>query len=150
MNTGLETTKVQAVATKTLNTRHYSECIERRGLEVHWVLANCRSVTASVATQYLGYTAQSNGIWLKGGNHQNQFKPDKPWKKEGDKKAPKYRSPLGEYDVMLPTHPSDPYYWNDIAALKQKAYKINGHPCLVLTEGFFKAIAGCSNDSTLR
>lgn len=29
--------------------------------------------------------------------------------------------------------------------LKSKAYKIEGHPCLVLTEGFFKAIAGCAN-----
>jgi hypothetical protein len=36
---------------------------------------------------------------------QMQFKPDKPWKGETDKKAPKYRSPLGDYDAMLPTHP---------------------------------------------
>ncbi|MES1026588.1 DUF3854 domain-containing protein, partial [Gloeocapsa sp. BRSZ] len=85
-------------------------------------------------------------IWLKGCNHQSQFKPDKPWKKEGDKKAAKYRSPLGEYDAMLPTHPTDPHYWDDLEALKSKAYKINGHPCLVLTEGFFKAIAGCFID----
>jgi len=143
MSTGLETTKVQAVATKTLNAGHYSECIERRGLEIQWVLANCRSVTASVATQYLGYKALSDGIWLKGCNHQSQFKPDKPWKKEGDKKAAKYRSPLGEYDAMLPTHPTDPYYWDDIEALKAKAHKIDGHPCLLLTEGFFKAIMAC-------
>jgi putative DNA primase/helicase len=32
-----------------------------------------------------------------------------------------------------------------LKTLKSKAYKIEGHPCLVLTEGFFKAIAGCSN-----
>jgi putative DNA primase/helicase len=50
----------------------------------------------------------SDGIWLRGCNHQSQYKPDKPWKKEGDKKAAKYRSPLGEYDAMLPTHPTDP------------------------------------------
>lgn len=129
-----------------LTARHYSECVEKRGLNPQWVLANCLSVIANYATQYLGYTAYSDGIWLRGCNHQSQFKPDKPWKKEGDKKAAKYRSPMGEYDAMLPTHPSDPHYWDDIEALKQKAYLVDGHPCLVLGEGFFKAIAGCSND----
>lgn len=128
-----------------LTARHYKECIEKRGLNPQWVLANSHSVIANYATQYLGYTAKSDGIWLKGCNHQIQYKPDKPWKKEGDKKAAKYRSPLGEYDAMLPTHPTDPHYWSDIEALKAKAYKIDGHPCLLLTEGFFKAIAGCSN-----
>lgn len=78
MSTGLETTKVQAFATLTLNTRHYSECIEKRGLDAQWVLANCRSATANVATQYLGYKALSDGIWLEGCNNQSQFKPDKP------------------------------------------------------------------------
>ncbi len=129
-----------------LTARHYKECTEKRGLNPQWSIANCLSVIANYATQYLGYTALSDGIWLKGCNHQSQYKPDKPWKKEGDKKAPKYRSPLGEYDAMLPTHPNDSHYWSNIEALKQKAYKIDGHPCLVLTEGFFKALAGCSND----
>ena len=128
-----------------LTARHYKECIEKRGLNPQWVLANCLSVVANYATQYLGYTAKSDGIWLKGCNHQSQYKPDKPWKKEGDKKAAKYRSPLGEYDAMLPKHPTNPHYWDDIKTLKKIAYKIEGHPCLVLTEGFFKAIAGCSN-----
>jgi len=130
-----------------LQARHYKECSETRGLNPLWIFANCFSVTANYATQYLGYTALSDGILLRGCNHQSQFKPDKPWKKEEDKKAPKYRSPLGEYDAMLPTHPTDPYYWDDIEALKQKAYKVDGHPCLVLSEGFFKGIAGCSNDT---
>lgn len=133
----------QPTAQNSLNARHYQECIEKRGLNPQWVLANCHSVQANVATQYLGYTAQSDGIWLEGCNHQSQFKPDKPWKQEGDKKAPKYRSALGEYDAMLPTHPTDPHYWHDISALKQRAFKVDGHPCLLLTEGFFKAIAAC-------
>lgn len=133
-----------------LTARHYKECTEKRGLNPQWVLANCLSVIANYATQYLGYTAKSDGIWLKGCNHQSQYRPDKPWlsekdKAEGKKKAAKYRSPLGEYDAMLPTHPTDPYYWSDLETLKAKAYKIEGHPCLVLTEGFFKAIAGCAN-----
>ncbi|MBW4640806.1 MAG: DUF3854 domain-containing protein [Gloeocapsa sp. UFS-A4-WI-NPMV-4B04] len=134
-----------APETSQLTARHYKECTEKRGLNPQWVLANCLSVIANYATQYLGYTAKSDGIWLKGCNHQSQYKPDKPWKSEGDKKAAKYRSPLGEYDAMLPTHPTEPHYWDDIETLKKIAYKIEGHPCLVLTEGFFKAIAGCSN-----
>jgi putative DNA primase/helicase len=129
----------------TLNARHRKECLEKRGLNPEWIVVNCRSVKANEASQLLGYTAQSDGIWLKDCNYQGQYKPDQPWKAEDDKKAPKYRSPLGEYDAMLPIHPNNPHYWNDIAALKEKAYKIDGHPCLLLTEGFFKAIAGCAS-----
>ncbi len=139
------TTALQQTTRNPLNTRHYSECIEKRGLDAQWSIANCRSVTANEATQYLGYTSQSDGIWLSGCNNHCQFKPDKPWKSEGDKKAAKYRSSLGEYDAMLPKHPTEPHYWDDIEALKREAYKVNGHPCLVVTEGFFKAIAGCAN-----
>ena len=107
------------------------------------MLANCRSVIANWASQRLGYTAHSDGMWLEGCNHQSQFKPDHPWKSRGDKKAAKYRSPLGEYDAMLPKHPTDPRYWNDLEALKQQAFSIDGHPCLLLTEGFFKALMAC-------
>jgi putative DNA primase/helicase len=51
---------------------------------------------------------KSGGILLSGEGIQIQFKPDKPWKNEGDKKAAKYRSPLGDYDAMLPNNPDDP------------------------------------------
>ena len=144
---------VAAVATPTridLAAYHYKQCVEQRGLNPQWILANCRSVSVTEATLRLGYTAQSGGIWLEDCNHQSQYRPDKPWlsekdRLEGKKKAPKYRSPLGEYDAMLPRHPTDPHYWTDIVALKQKAFQIDGHPCLLLTEGFFKAIAGCSH-----
>ncbi len=136
-------TTTQQATNHTLNERHHKECVEKRGLDAQWITANCYSVTANEATQQLGYTAQSDGIWLKGCNHQSQFRPDKPWKAEGDKKAPKYRSQTGEYDAMLPTHATNPQYWNDIEALKRDAYKVDGHPCLVITEGFFKAIMGC-------
>ncbi|AFY86589.1 DUF3854 domain-containing protein [Chroococcidiopsis thermalis] len=136
---------LQQTTQNTLSARHRQECLEKRGLSLEWILLNCHSVTANEATQQLGYTAQSDGIWLKGCNYQGQYKPDKPWKVEDDKKAPKYRSPLGEYDAMLPSHPSNPHYWNDIAALKQQAYQIDAYPCLLLTEGFFKALAGCAS-----
>lgn len=139
-------TEIIAPQAKQLTAQHYKECTEKRGLSPQWVIANCSSVLANYATQYLGYKALSDGLWLKGCNHQIQYKPDQPWKAEGDKKAAKYRSPFGNYDAMLPTHPTEAHYWNDNEALKQKAYKIDGHPCLVLTEGFFKAISGCAND----
>lgn len=136
---------------KHLNTQNYRELVEKRGLSLIWIGSSCYSVTAEEATKRLGYSAKSGGILLEGCNRQIQFKPDKPWlsdkdKEAGVKKAPKYRSPLGEYDATLPSHPTDPYYWDNIEALKQQAYIVDGHPCLVLTEGFFKAIAGCSID----
>jgi putative DNA primase/helicase len=83
---------------------------------------------------------------LQGEGWQIQFKPDKPWKNGGDKKAPKYRSPLKDYDAMLPSCPSDKTYWYDLEALKPRCIQIEGHPYIVVTEGFFKAIAGNSND----
>jgi predicted P-loop ATPase len=125
--------------------RHRHACIEKRGLDPSWVEANCRSVSANEASRLLGYRAKSGGILLQGQGKQIQFKPDRPWKNEGDKKAPKYRSPLGDYDVMLPSHPENSLYWEDLEALKAMCFRINGHPCLVNTEGFFKATSGCSN-----
>ncbi len=117
-----------------------------RGLSADWIETNCRSLTANEASQYLGYPAKSAGILLKGQDLQIQFKPDKPWKNSADKKAAKYRSPLGDYDAMLPVHPTNPTYWTDLEALKAYCYYIDGIPCLIITEGFFKAIAGCSNN----
>ncbi|HEY9833796.1 MAG TPA: DUF3854 domain-containing protein, partial [Stenomitos sp.] len=131
---------------KNLSDRHFTELVERRGLDRKWIEFNCRSVTVEQASQRLGYPAKSAGILLEGVGIQIQFKPNKPWKKEGEKKAAKYRSPLGDYDAMLPIHPDDPTYWDDLEALKAKCYQVDGHPCLVLGEGFFKALAGCSND----
>ncbi|MEC4883745.1 MAG: DUF3854 domain-containing protein [Scytonema sp. PMC 1070.18] len=129
-----------------IDSRHRKELFSKRGLNQQWCEVNCRSLTATQATELLGYKAHSDGIWLEGANFQGQFKPDKPWKSQDDKKSPKYRSPLGEYDVMLPIHPENPHFWDDIEALKLKCYIIDGHPCLVTTEGFFKAIALCSHE----
>lgn len=129
-----------------LKTNHFKDLVEDRGLDARWIAFNCHSATAEEASQRLGYTAKSGGILLEGEGIQIQFKPDKPWKAEDEKKAAKYRSPLGDYDAMLPVHPDDPAYWTDLEALKTKCYQIDGHPCLVVDEGFFKALAGCSND----
>ncbi|MUG99851.1 DUF3854 domain-containing protein [Scytonema sp. UIC 10036] len=131
-----------------LNQRHKKDLFEKRGLDPKWCEVNCRSTSTNQATELLGYTAQSDGIWLEGANYQGQYYPDKRWSSQGksEQKSPKYRSPKGEYDIMLPIHPEDPRYWDDIEALKLKCYIIDGHPCLVVTEGFFKAIALCSHE----
>lgn len=128
-----------------LNDRHYKELVETRGLPADWVRANCWSVSAKEASELLGYPAKSDGMMLQGDGWQIQFKPDKPWKSEGEKKAPKYRSPLGDYDAILPSHPEDKQYWHDLEALKKRCWHENGKPYLLITEGHFKAIAGCSN-----
>jgi putative DNA primase/helicase len=127
-----------------LEEKHTRELSKKRGLPVAWCEANCRSVTAKEASDLLGYKALSGGIWLYGENIQAQFKPDTPWKNEGDKRAPKYRSPLGWYDAMLPQSPTEARYWSDTESLKEKCYIVDGHPCVVVTEGFFKAISGCA------
>jgi putative DNA primase/helicase len=140
-----EAQAVQAQTSNRLNDRHYRELTDKRGLAPDWVSVNCYSATIEQATEALGYTAKSAGILLQGMGWQMQFKPDKPWKGEADKKAPKYRSPLGDYDAMLPSHPTDITFWSDLEGLKQHCIQINGHFYIVITEGFFKAIAGCSN-----
>lgn len=127
---------------------HIIQLFVQRGLDFDWVVANCRSLTAKEASKHLEYTAKSDGILLKGANNQVQFRPDVPWEskdKNGKITKPKYRSPLGDYDVMLPAHPNNPDYWNDLEALKKQCFVIDGHPCLIVTEGMFKAISGCSN-----
>lgn len=129
-----------------LTDRHYKECVTKRGLCPEWIAANCRSMDIKEASVRLGYTAQSAGIWLEGVNGFGQYRPNQPWKSADEKKAPKYRTATREeYDAMLPRHPDNPRYWSDLEALKAHCYNINGHPCLVATEGLLKAIAGCSN-----
>lgn len=130
--------------TSTLLPEHTRELEKRRGLPKEWCEVNCRSVSAKEASDLLGYKALSAGIWIEGDNFQGHYKPDKPWKGEDDKRAPKYRSPLGEYDAMFPRHPVDAHYWTDFEALKSRCYSVDGHPCVVVTEGFFKAMMGCA------
>jgi putative DNA primase/helicase len=143
----LDKSEIKNVETSRLNDRHYRECVVKRALNPEWIAMNARSMDASVASERLGYKAKSDGIWLEGTNGFGQFRPNKPWRNEGDKKAPKYRTATGEeYDAMLPIHPTNKQYWLDYVALRELAWKINGHPCLPVTEGMFKAICACSND----
>jgi putative DNA primase/helicase len=124
--------------------------LEKRGLLNDWAQVMCRSVTQEEASFLLGYEAKSGGIWISGETLQAQFRPDKPWKSSSDKKnkpAPKCRTPLTDHgcDAIVPTHPYIPDYW-DTANLEKSCYQFNGHPCLIITEGHFQALAGCSND----
>ncbi|MEG4037558.1 DUF3854 domain-containing protein [Microcoleus sp. S36b_A4] len=124
--------------------------IQGRGLLNDWSRAAWRTVTKEEATFLLGYEAKSGGIWFQGETLQGQLRPDKPWKRDTDpanKKAPKYRTPLTDHggDAIVPKHPTDKNYWEP-ENLKKHCYQINGHPCLVLTEGPFQTLAGCSNN----
>jgi len=134
----------QFESTAYLSPKHKSH-IESRGLLNDWSFANCRTASADEASVYLGYPAKSGGILFLGKTTQFQFRPDKPWKSSGSKRAPKYRTPVGEYDAFLPQHPTDKNYWEP-ENLKQHCYRIDDHPYLLITEGAFKAIAGCSHD----
>lgn len=147
MNTAV-LTKTQQTSTNRLNNKHYYECVTKRGLDPEWIKANCRTVTKKEASELLGYKAKCGGIWLEGDNFVGQLRPDDPWNSEGKSKdkAPKYRNPLGEYDASLANNPHNPEYWEKLDELAKICYIIDGCPCLVLTEGLFKAIAGCSNE----
>jgi hypothetical protein len=136
----------QVSSVKFLCEKHQRD-IKARGLLNDWARATFRTVAKEEASFLLGYEAKSGGMWISGETLQGQFRPDRPWKKEGDKKAPKCRTPLTDHgcDAIVPTHPTDKNYWEP-ENLKQHCYQINGHPCLITSEGDFKAIAGCSND----
>ncbi|MEG4812735.1 DUF3854 domain-containing protein [Microcoleus sp. F8-D3] len=126
-----------------LRTRHLIE-LDRRGLDNEWGRASCWTVTAEEAGIYLGYTPPSDGILFIGETTQTQFKPDAP-KLNEKKKLVKYLSPRGtDYDAFVPKHPTDEDYWMP-DNLKEVCWKVNGHPCIVIDEGIFKAICGCSN-----
>lgn len=135
---------------KRLTDKHYTHCCgsdihqKQRGLDPDWIAANCYSADTKEASQLLRYPARSGGIIISGANGQYQFRPDKPWSDKQDKKAAKYRTAKGdEYDALLPAHPTDPYYWLNLEALKKLCWHIDGHPYLILTEGGFKAICAC-------
>ncbi len=129
-----------------LEKHHEKELYEKRKLDPRWCEVNCQSINKRRAKDYLGFGIPYDGIWLEGANYQGQYKPNRIWKKEGEKRGRKYITPFGEdYDIMLPIHPDNMYYWDNLEDVKEDCYVIDGRPCILITEGFFKAIAGCSN-----
>ncbi len=144
--TAISSNSTQKTANR-LNHQDFEHCCQERDLNADWILANCSSVTIKEASELLGYPAKSPGILIQGANGQYQFRPNKPWSSKQGKKAPKYRTAAGdEYDALLPQHPTDKFYWNNIEKLKQQCYQIDGHPMLLVTEGGFKAISTCSHN----
>jgi predicted P-loop ATPase len=146
-NTSNSASKPAQISSAKFLCEEHQAHIKARGLLNDWTRATCRTVTKEEASFLLGYKAKSGGIWIGGETLQSQFRPDKPWKSKEDKKAPKYRTPLTDhgYDAILPAHPTDREYWEP-ENLKKVCYQINGYPCVLASEGFFKAIAGCFND----
>ncbi|MEG4982952.1 DUF3854 domain-containing protein, partial [Microcoleus sp. F8-D3] len=118
--------------------------ISGRDLLNNWARACCHSASIAQASLYLGYAVKSAGILFIGKNGQVQFRPDIREPKRGKKESPKYLSPKGEFDALLPPSPDNPLYW-EIEALKREAFYINDVPYVLLTEGVFKALAGCYN-----
>jgi putative DNA primase/helicase len=121
----------------------HREHIAGRGLLNDWTGANCHTEKANNARGTLGYPVKSDGIMFWGENNQCQFRPDTPWESE-DGSKPKYRTRGGKYDALILRHPTDSNYWEP-DRLKEKCWKVDGHPCILLSEGGFKAISGCSN-----
>ncbi|MEG4577571.1 phage/plasmid primase, P4 family [Microcoleus sp. N3A4] len=119
--------------------------IAGRDLLNKWAREGCHSASIAQASHYLGYSVKSAGILFMGQNGQVQFRPDIAEKRPGKKKPLKYLSPLGEFDALLLPSPDNPLYW-EIEALKREAFYINDVPYILITEGVFKALAGCSND----
>ncbi|MGB3755056.1 MAG: phage/plasmid primase, P4 family [Rivularia sp. (in: cyanobacteria)] len=106
---------------------------------------NVTRIPQKEATDLLGYLAPSDGLLIGGYGNGLQFKPDKP--RVSDKgKDIKYLTPASKpYDAILPLCPELKHeYWHNLDELKKRVIQINGKPCIVITEGGFKAIAGCS------
>jgi putative DNA primase/helicase len=125
-----------------LTAEHQAQILAR-GIDLAWVMANCKSFDTDTATLMLGYKAFSAGIMLMSDEYgQWQFRPDEPWASK-DGKKPKYRTPRHEYDAFLAKHPEIEGYWRDLEALRARCFTINGKPYILITEGGFKGITGC-------
>ncbi|AFZ10519.1 MULTISPECIES: DUF3854 domain-containing protein [Oscillatoriales] len=124
-------------------TPEHEQKIADRGLLNDWARATCCSISKAQAS-LAGFSVKSAGILFKGANGQEQLRPDKPRKKSnGD--IIKYETKSGEaFDAILPTSPYTPDYWDE-ANLRKECYHINDVPYLLVTEGGYKAISGCSN-----
>lgn len=139
-----------------LNQRDYNKHVIERGIEEDWVKANCRSVDTKGAADWLygneklAKDIPYTGIIIEGANGQGQYRPDTAYRTKSmtkKDKVLKYHSrPREEYDIMLPIHPDDKYFWDFSEEIKQNyCYTIQGNPYLILTEGLFKAMVGMIN-----
>ncbi|WP_228042441.1 MULTISPECIES: phage/plasmid primase, P4 family [unclassified Tychonema] len=131
-----------SIGEKFLTPEHEAH-IAGRGLLNPWARECSFSASIAQASLY-GISTKSAGILFIGQNGQVQFRPDVREPKRGKKEPPKYLTSVGEFDAFVPPSPDNPLYW-EIEALKREAFYINDVPYILLTEGVFKALAGCSN-----
>jgi putative DNA primase/helicase len=131
-----------SVSEKFLTPEHEAH-IAGRGLLNPWARECSFSASIAQASLY-GISTKSAGILFIGQNGQVQYRPDIREPKRGKKEPPKYLTSVGEFDAFVLPSPDNPLYW-EIEALKREAFYINDVPYILLTEGVFKAIAGCSN-----
>ncbi|MEG4294264.1 DUF3854 domain-containing protein [Microcoleus sp. D2B6] len=131
-----------SVSEKFLTPEHEAH-IAGRGLLNPWARECSFSASIAQASLY-GISTKSAGILFIGQNGQVQYRPDIREPKRGKKEPPKYLTSVGEFDAFVPPSPDNPLYW-EIEALKREAFYINDVPYILLTEGVFKALAGCSN-----
>ena len=132
-----------SVSEKFLTPEHEAH-IAGRGLLNPWARACCHSASIVQASHYLGYSVKSAGILFMGQNGQFQLRANVAQKRPGRKKPVSYLTSQGEFDAFVPPSPDNPLYW-EIEALKREAFYINDVPYILITEGVFKALAGCSN-----
>ena len=131
-----------SIGEKFLTPEHEAH-IAGRGLLNPWARECSFSASIAQASLY-GISTKSAGILFIGQNGQVQYRPDIREPKRGKKEPPKYLTSVGEFDAFVPPSPDNPLYW-EIEALKREAFYINDVPYILLTEGVFKALAGCSN-----
>jgi len=131
-----------SVSEKFLTPEHEAH-IADRGLLNPWARECSFSASIAQASLY-GISAKSAGILFIGQNGQVQYRPDIREPKRGKKEPPKYLTSVGEFDAFVPPSPDNPLYW-EIESLKREAFYINDVPYILITEGVFKALAGCSN-----
>jgi putative DNA primase/helicase len=128
-----------------LTFEHLEYLLDERNLPAKWLKVNFESLTQKEA-QEMGFSTPSDGILLKSSapSTQLQFRPDKPKverKSDGTERAIKYVTPSGcEIDAMLPNHPDYPDLWTNPEELKKHCWTVDGHPCLLITEGFIDAL----------
>jgi putative DNA primase/helicase len=144
MNTNLhlDTQQNKLITPLVLTPSDLNNLYIERGLDIGWTIDNVKRISQADATKLLGYRAPSDGLWLQGHGEYGQFRPDTPWK-DKDGKVSKYLTPK-KWGAMFPARGELGNYWTDLEELKKHCLKIDGHDYVLTTEGFFKAIAGCS------
>ncbi len=133
-----------------LTPEHYQKLVIERfqgKIPEEWVLHNCYSVDKFEASEFTKSSQLGGGVWLTGADGYPQLMPDYPKtdiKEDDSTRKRKYESPskrrIAQYDATLPRHPGDINFWADLEQVKKFCIHVDGVPCLLVTEGLWKAI----------